>query len=449
MHNMKITKADSIYCRFLKLLALALVTASLFFFLINRGGAILLQSYFTKTNYMERENLRRVEAFREYVKKNRLATTDSDKLTDWVNHQSVVWMQIYRDHILLYDSQFPYMKANPEFHVKGKFYEWEAYRVIDFQDGPAQVFLTGIYTYQFFNYALIAEFFLSFLLFTGIILAGIRRSMKYIKTLSAEIGILEGGNLDYRITVSGNDEMTVLANGLNNMRQSIRDQISQEAALIRLNQSMITSLSHDLRTPLTALLIYAEILKNAIDADREQMQKWVYKIDEKAHQIKDMADCILEYSLQKRTSGPISVSRMSFRDAFIDSLSETCICLKQKGFIVRTSLSWQNRELCVDPKYIIRILDNISSNLIKYASRSAPVRITSFYDSSSAGILFENAKQRTPSQVVESTGIGVRNIQEMMEEMGGSCEVEETGDAYRIRLIFASEIPSTPSSQKS
>lgn len=60
-------------------------------------------------------------------------------------------MQIYRDHILLYDSQFPYMEANPEYHVKGQFYEWESYKTINFQDGPALVFLTGMYTYQFFQ----------------------------------------------------------------------------------------------------------------------------------------------------------------------------------------------------------------------------------------------------------------------------------------------------------
>lgn len=442
MNKTKNVKTDSIYCRFLKLLILALITASIFFLLINRCGTTLLQSYFTKTDYMERENMRRVESFREYVSKNSLSATDSDKLTEWVNHQSVVWMQIYRDHILLYDSQFPYMKANPEFHVKGKFYEWEAYRVIDFRDGPAQVFITGIYTYQFFNYALIVEFFLSFLLFTGIILAGIRRSMKYIRTLSAEIGILEGGNLDYQITVTGNDEMTVLANGLNSMRKSIREQMNQEAELIRLNQSMITSLSHDLRTPLTGLLIYTEILKNEIDAGREQTHKWVHKIDEKAHQIKDMADCILKYSLHKKISEPIALRRMTFRNAACDALNETCIFLEQKGFRVHTSLSWSDREITVEQKYIARILDNISSNLIKYASQKAPVRILSFYNTSCCGLLFENKKQKEISHV-ESTGIGVHNIHELMEEMGGSCEVEETEDIYRIRLKFYSVYPLT------
>lgn len=131
----KTLKTNSIYYRFLKLLALAFVTAALFFLLLNQGGEKLLDYYFTKTNYMERENARRYNDLRDYVKKNKLSTEDTDRLAEWVRRQEVVWMQMYRDHILLYDSQFPYMKANPEYHVTGQFYEWNGYEMIDFRMG--------------------------------------------------------------------------------------------------------------------------------------------------------------------------------------------------------------------------------------------------------------------------------------------------------------------------
>lgn len=58
MHKPKFSKKNSIYCRFLKLLAAAFLAASLFFLLLNQGGTALLQSYFTKSDYMERENQR-------------------------------------------------------------------------------------------------------------------------------------------------------------------------------------------------------------------------------------------------------------------------------------------------------------------------------------------------------------------------------------------------------
>ncbi|MCB6617382.1 sensor histidine kinase, partial [Ruminococcus sp. 210702-SL.1.03] len=82
-------------------------------------------------------------------------------------------------------------------------------------------------------------------------------------------------------------------------------------------------------------------------------------IDVKAQQIKDMADCILEYSLQKKKTELVTLEQKSFRSAFFDILSETCICLEQSGFTVRASLLWEDREISVDPKYVTRILDNI------------------------------------------------------------------------------------------
>ena len=76
----KTLKTNSIYYRFLKLLALAFVTAALFFLLLNQGGEKLLDYYFTKTNYMERENARRYNDLRDYVKKTR---------TGWPNGSAV------------------------------------------------------------------------------------------------------------------------------------------------------------------------------------------------------------------------------------------------------------------------------------------------------------------------------------------------------------------------
>ena len=153
-----------------------------------------------------------------------------------------------------------------------------------------------------------------------------------------------------------------------------------------------------------------------------------------------MADCILKYSLLNKAAGPTALRQEPFRSVFYDSLSELCVCLEQKGFEVRPSLAWEDREICADSKYITRILDNICSNIIKYASCGDPIRIESFYQTDGRGLVFENKKSANQTQA-ESTGIGVRNIREMMEEMGGCCEAEETSEDYRIRLTFACSPP--------
>ena len=83
--------------------------------------------------------------------------------------------------------------------------------------------------------------------------------MKYIRKLSKEIEILEGGNLEYKITVNGKDELAALAGGLECMRESFRNQSIQEAEIVRENQKIVTQMSHDLRTPLTSIMLYTEL----------------------------------------------------------------------------------------------------------------------------------------------------------------------------------------------
>lgn len=238
-----------------KLLVIAFCISAVFFTLIHAGGEALTRIYLKRTHYTQKENERRIGELEAFVRKNRITPDQSAMLTKWVDRQRVVWLQIYRDNTLLYDSKYSDIEQDTEYYIKNDYSEWEPSRQVEFQDGMADVFLYGMYTYQFLNIALVVELLLSFLLFLGIVMAGIHRSMSYIKRLSSEIEILEDGNLDYPVTVLGKDELAVLANGIDNMRRSVKTRIRQEKELMKINQAMITGLSHDLRTPLTSLMI--------------------------------------------------------------------------------------------------------------------------------------------------------------------------------------------------
>lgn len=110
--------------------------------------------------------------------------------------------------------------------------------------------------------ALVVDIILSFFFFFFLTMLGIRKKIVYINQLSQDIEILEGGNLEYEVHVQGNDETADLARGLNNMKDSFKNQIEKVENLTRKNQEMVTEISHDLRTPLTSVLLYAEILQN-------------------------------------------------------------------------------------------------------------------------------------------------------------------------------------------
>lgn len=125
-----------------------------------------------------------------------------------------------------------------------------------------------------------------------------------------------------------------------------------------------------------------------------------------------------------------------FQSVFFDTLSETAAYLEQQGFSVELDFAWEERSICFNRDYIVRVFDNLTSNIVKYADRSRPVQICSIYSQNQAGIKIENRKallEKPP----ESTKIGLHNIRGMMEKMNGQCQVERSEDDFRLTLLYA------------
>lgn len=89
----------------------------------------------------------------------------------------------------------------------------------------------------------------------------IRGKIRYIDLMEQEIQILKGGDLDYRITVKGKDELASLAAEIDAMRCAIKERQQKEEEAGKANRELVTAMSHDLRTPLTSLLGYVDILQ--------------------------------------------------------------------------------------------------------------------------------------------------------------------------------------------
>ena len=150
---------------------------------------------------------------------------------------------------------------------------------------------------------------------------------------------MEGGDLEQSITLWGDHELTQLAKSLDAMRQAFKDQRERENAAFRANQTMITQMSHDLRTPLTILQIYTDILRfQKYDPDR--LEEYLEKIDNKACQIKQLAENIFEYSLISREQVVELDPPATVREVFHDSLSEMAAYLSQQGFQLSLELDW-------------------------------------------------------------------------------------------------------------
>lgn len=427
-------RIDSIYAELLRLLLLSAFVALVVFWGLDLAGNYLVDKYLEETDYIEQKNQKYIEKLQKYIDREQLSSRDADQLNSWVKDQKVLFIRIYKDEILIFNSEYPDQEVWEEEIAAGN-YVWETYYYVEFSDGVAEVDMTGIYNYQFYNYALIAEIIFSFLLFLLLVLFGIRKKIEYIRKLGEEIEILEGGGLDYEITVKGKDELAMLASGLDSMRLSFCNLIEQEKKMIQENQRIVTEMSHDLRTPVTSILLYTEILKKGTYKDAGQEKEYIEKIHKKARRMKQLTDHLFEYSLITGETEVKLEESESYEVLFYDMFSETCSYLEQKGFCITFQIEWIGRETRISTDYMMRIMDNITSNIIKYADSSMPVIVSSIEDGYMAGFSFEN-HIRPAGEKVESTGIGIQSIKNMMMKMGGKCMAEKEKDSFRIILLF-------------
>lgn len=427
-------RRNSIYTQLLRLLLIATFGAVVIFFVFDFTGEYVIERYLQETDYIEKKNQEYVDDLQEYVNQEQIATRDTHKLNEWVKKQQLLFIQVYKDDIQVYNSEYPGEEIwEEEITVEG--YAWESYYQVNFADGTAEVTITGAYTYQLYNYVIIGELGISFIFFLVFVLLGIRKKIDYIRKLSEEIELLEGGSLEYKITIKGKDELTALAEGLDSMRISFRNLIRQEAEMTQENQRIVTEMSHDLRTPVTSIMLYTEILKQGKYKSKEQLFAYLNKIEQKAKRMKQLTDHLFEYSIIAGEREIELEELEQYEVLFYDLFSDTCSYLEQQGFRVIFRVKWIDGLLRISTDYIMRILDNVTSNIEKYADRSEPVKICSVEEGSMAGFFFEN-KIRNLEEKPESTGIGIQNIKNMMQKMGGKCIVEEKEGYFRLILLF-------------
>lgn len=402
-----------------------------------------LRFYFDQPEVQTKVSQQQVDELQNYITENALSSTDIQKLTDWTRSHRYSLLELYRDHVLIYSSFAPrhYYKDGPEApkltdgQQHGPFYDWSPVYTLTFSDGEITALLYYNGFYACYSTGCDILFVLCLASFPLFFLWGSRGIVKYIVQLSEEIQAMEGGDLDHPITVQGSDELTTLASSLDSMRLTLRQQHEDEAAAAAKVKNLITEMSHDLRTPLTTLLLYTEILRHHRYETSAQAEDYLAKIDAKARQLKQLSDNLFEYALVTRDTVAVLDPPALFSQIFEEPLTEMVGELQERGFACAIELGEEDDILTVKEQYVHRILDNITSNLLKYADPAQDISVRFVKENGKAGLAFENAV--LPGQHrTDSTKVGLTSIETMMEKMHAECRIEQSGERFCITLLF-------------
>lgn len=286
-----------------KQLKLKMVLAIIISLLVAAGVSIVFQvagetaldSYLSKSTFVENRQEDALERFQALVSSEQLSTQDHEELSRWISGERYLKLFIFVKDKLIYASN---TEADPEINEEllTQFLPSKIpITTVQFSDQPAQVYLVGFYEYQYYNLLLILSVFAAVIAFIIAFLLLISHKISYIGKLEREIKILEGGNLDYKITISGRDELSSLAWSIDEMRKSFVERLGSEERVRTANRELITAISHDLRTPLTILLGYMDIIELGKYKTQEDLLQYIHNSREKAYQIKILSDKLFEY----------------------------------------------------------------------------------------------------------------------------------------------------------
>ena len=394
-----------------------------------------IDDHYMRRNVTRNYNEKYIEELQNFITRQHVSSKNLEVLDEWVNDNRLVYIQIKKDDKWIYSSDYGMDEEAQPDDYDIPVYPADSYYDVELNDGTVKIFIMGMYSYRPYMFALITDIIVSFCLFFFLVMLGVRKKIKYIDRLSRDILILEGGDLQYEVHVQGNDEITDLAKGLNAMKDSFKNQMEEVENLTRKNQEMVTEISHDLRTPLTSVLLYAEILQNEKYGGEENKRDYLEKIIRRVQHMKELSDKLLAYAVQPTEEMFIPAVYLPIRSSLYDELSDMCGYLEERGINVKADMQWKEGSIFIYKEYLVRILDNIASNILKYADKQALVLIWDEYYADEMLINFENACSQGKNDM-DSYSIGIRNVKMMMEEIGGTCEVVKNREQFRICLRF-------------
>lgn len=265
--------------------------------------------------------------------------------------------------------------------------------------------------------------FLAFLIY---FLAG---KISYILTITKAIESYKAGTLSAEIELIGEDELTELADSFNSFLIALSNHTKNEEKQKLEKDELIRGLSHDIRTPLTAIIAYADFIKNKKYDSEEKLQSYAELIQLKAAKIDELSKAMLDSPNNNEI--PLLEGKIMF-EQFISEFEDA---LEDSGFYINTDiLGLTNFKTTLDPQDISRIFDNLYSNIIKYADKKGKISLKSFVRNNEIIILQSNSIKFHNSFKAESHGIGLKNINTILNKYNGEMKYSTINNNYTIEF---------------
>lgn len=275
------------------------------------------------------------------------------------------------------------------------------------------------------------------------------KNIKQVARINREASEIVGGNYKKKIEKTGGLYDGIVDNFNNigsNLDLAIEDAVKSE----RLKTELITNVSHDLKTPLTSIINYSDLLSKD-DNTKDEVKEYSKIINEKSNKLRVLIEDLFEVS--KATSNNIELDRqeLDFNSLVQQSIGEWEDKIKENNIEIISNLPEEKVMLKIDGQKFSRVLDNLFSNISKYALENSRVyvdlieedgvkltikNISKYPLNISAEELMERFTRGEKSRTTSGSGLGLSIASSFVRAHGASFDIEIDGDLFKVTIEF-------------
>ncbi len=272
-------------------------------------------------------------------------------------------------------------------------------------------------------------------------------------------GVVEvkNGNLTYKIKADGDGELDQLARGINEISEASSIAIQNELKNQRLKTDLISNVSHDLKTPLTSIITYIDLLKQE-GFDSPDAGKYLEILDQKSVRLKKLTEDLFDAAKASSGAIPVRYEKVEMLSLINQGLGEMNDRIEASNLEFRINAQQDKYYVRADGQLLWRVLENLLGNVLKYAQEGSRVYIDLKEQSGKNGTipnvileiknisktelnidadeLMERFKRGDESRTTEGSGLGLAIAKDLVRLQNGWFEIKIDGDLFKAVVML-------------
>lgn len=263
---------------------------------------------------------------------------------------------------------------------------------------------------------------------------------------------IKNGDIHYKINLIGQDNFTTLAENINNIRDGLDKAIDNQLKSERMKSELITNVSHDLKTPLTSIINYVELIKKEENIEPEYLKDYINVLDSKSKRLKILIEDLFEASKASSGNIELNMEKIDLTQLLRQSIGEMEEKLSEASLNLKVSVPENRTYVRADGRRLYRVLENLLSNISKYSLPNTRVyidiiesdgrlklimkNISSYELNFNPNEIIERFKRADESRNTEGSGLGLAIARDLVNLQGGTFSIDIDGDLFKSIIEF-------------